>query len=227
MDCSVGSEMLVARRLRLSSGRATATSLLIPKRGVSRLLWVSSFNRRGRSSAAHAPSEVPKAQEVRKRISKDERKALMESYICKYRSMNGGKFPSVSAAKLEVGGSYYVVRQLLQEIEYGYKTSSSDMKNEKLVEQKKPSIIPKANGSELTKECKIKDQSKKIVNDDVLGDSTVQNVEYKATPNPTSSFSGVLPKKTLDTKPEVRIESVLLICFFGGLCVEKSQVLSF
>lgn len=40
--------------------------------------------------------------------------------------MNAGKFPSVTAAKKEVGGSYYVVRNILQELEYESKVCSSN-----------------------------------------------------------------------------------------------------
>ena len=40
--------------------------------------------------------------------------------------MNAGKFPSVTAARKEVGGSYYFVRRILQELEYKSKVCSSN-----------------------------------------------------------------------------------------------------
>ncbi|XP_039031326.1 uncharacterized protein LOC120165969 [Hibiscus syriacus] len=79
-------------------------------------------------------SDSPK----RKRVSKDERRALIESFVNRYRSMNAGKFPSVTEALKEVGGSFYVVRKVIQELEYkpnicssnsSYKSSSAKVVN--------------------------------------------------------------------------------------------------
>ncbi|PPR93077.1 hypothetical protein GOBAR_AA27595 [Gossypium barbadense] len=118
--------------------------------------------RRGRSFAASLPS--PSDSPKRKRVSKDERRDLIESFvnrtrvwhdICalangnclmtincqaglarsgklQYKSLNGGKFPSVTAAQKEVGGSYYVVRKVLQELEYKSKICSSNSSYENL-----------------------------------------------------------------------------------------------
>lgn len=43
--------------------------------------------------------------------------------ICRYRALNAGKFPTVSLAQKEVGGSFYVVREIIQELAYSHKTS--------------------------------------------------------------------------------------------------------
>ena len=40
--------------------------------------------------------------------------------------MNGGKFPTASFAVKQVGGSYYTVRKIIQELQYRSKLSSSD-----------------------------------------------------------------------------------------------------
>ena len=40
--------------------------------------------------------------------------------------MNGGKFPTASFAVKQVGGSYYTVRKIIQELQYKSKLSSSD-----------------------------------------------------------------------------------------------------
>ncbi|OMO61513.1 hypothetical protein CCACVL1_23457 [Corchorus capsularis] len=88
--------------------------------------WV----RRGTSYAAPLPSETPK----HKRVSKDERRAMIESFINRYRSTNAGKFPSVSAVQKEVGGGYYVVRKIAQELEHKSKICSSNSSIEKLSE---------------------------------------------------------------------------------------------
>jgi hypothetical protein len=44
--------------------------------------------------------------------------------LCRYRSENAGKFPTVQHTKKEVGGGYYVVREIIQELEYKFKMKS-------------------------------------------------------------------------------------------------------
>lgn len=48
----------------------------------------------------------------------------------RYRGENSGKFPTISHAMKEVGGSYYTVRKIMQELEYNYKLSSSNVGKE-------------------------------------------------------------------------------------------------
>lgn len=62
----------------------------------------------------------------RKKITTADRRALLESFVNKYRAMNSGKFPTPTSAKKEVGGGYYFVKKVLQEIEYNFKLSSMD-----------------------------------------------------------------------------------------------------
>lgn len=50
------------------------------------------------------------------RRSKEERKALVESFINKYQKLNNGTFPSISLTHKEVGGSFYTVRELVREV---------------------------------------------------------------------------------------------------------------
>lgn len=49
--------------------------------------------------------------------------------------MNSGKFPTPSDAKNEVGGSYYFIRSIVQELEYEWKMSSLKMKGDSLQEK--------------------------------------------------------------------------------------------
>ncbi|XVE57204.1 hypothetical protein DITRI_Ditri04bG0072800 [Diplodiscus trichospermus] len=77
--------------------------------------------RRGRSYAASLPSDSPK----HRKVSKDERRALIESFVNRYRSVNAGKFPSTTATQKEVGGSYYVVKKVLQELQCKSKEDKS------------------------------------------------------------------------------------------------------
>lgn len=41
--------------------------------------------------------------------------------------MNAGKFPTASFAVKQVGGSYYTVRKIIQELQYKSKLTSSDI----------------------------------------------------------------------------------------------------
>ncbi|KAI8006061.1 hypothetical protein LOK49_LG07G01386 [Camellia lanceoleosa] len=50
------------------------------------------------------------------RRSKEERKALAESFIKKYQKLNNGNFPSLNLTHKEVGGSFYTVREIVREI---------------------------------------------------------------------------------------------------------------
>ncbi|KAF8093836.1 hypothetical protein N665_0377s0046 [Sinapis alba] len=51
-----------------------------------------------------------------KRLSRDDRRLVVESFVTKYRAANAGKFPTLKATVKEVGGCYYIVRSILQEL---------------------------------------------------------------------------------------------------------------
>ncbi|XP_044465977.1 uncharacterized protein LOC123196143 isoform X2 [Mangifera indica] len=86
---------------------------------------------RGRSQAASVSSDVPKVKRVQKKVSKDERRAMMEAFVNNYRVTHNGKFPTVTDALKHVGGSFYVARKVLQELQYKSKILSSAGTNEK------------------------------------------------------------------------------------------------
>ncbi|XP_021296183.1 uncharacterized protein LOC110425596 [Herrania umbratica] len=50
------------------------------------------------------------------RRSKEERKAMVESFIRKYQKSNNGNFPSLNLTHKEVGGSFYIIREIVREI---------------------------------------------------------------------------------------------------------------
>ncbi|XWS56356.1 hypothetical protein CRYUN_Cryun09bG0079100 [Craigia yunnanensis] len=50
------------------------------------------------------------------RRSKEERKAMVESFIKKYQKSNKGNFPSLNLTHKEVGGSFYIIREIVREI---------------------------------------------------------------------------------------------------------------
>uniref|UniRef100_A0A0E0MN39 AT3G52170-like helix-turn-helix domain-containing protein n=1 Tax=Oryza punctata TaxID=4537 RepID=A0A0E0MN39_ORYPU len=57
-------------------------------------------------------------QEKRPRVrkTKEERREMVESFVNTYRVSNDGKFPSVNLTHKEVGGSYYIVREIVRDI---------------------------------------------------------------------------------------------------------------
>ncbi|KAK7356565.1 hypothetical protein VNO80_15839 [Phaseolus coccineus] len=63
--------------------------------------------------AKHNESE---GRKTRIRRSKEERKAMVESFIKKYQHSNNGNFPSLNLTHKEVGGSFYTVREIVRDI---------------------------------------------------------------------------------------------------------------
>ncbi|KAL8166861.1 hypothetical protein V2J09_008360 [Rumex salicifolius] len=55
-------------------------------------------------------------RKARIRRSKEERKAMVESFIKTYQISNDGKFPSLNLTHKEVGGSFYTVREIVRDI---------------------------------------------------------------------------------------------------------------
>ncbi|KAL4576791.1 hypothetical protein LXL04_012890 [Taraxacum kok-saghyz] len=51
-----------------------------------------------------------------KRRSKEERKGMVETFIKRYQISNNGSFPSLHLTHKEVGGSYYIVREVFREL---------------------------------------------------------------------------------------------------------------
>ncbi|KAK3165463.1 hypothetical protein QOZ80_1AG0033470 [Eleusine coracana subsp. coracana] len=74
---------------------------------------------RGKAHAAplSAQEPPPKGQ---KRISKQERKVMIEEFVDKYRASNEGKFPTITCVRQQIGGGHYTVREILQELEYNH-----------------------------------------------------------------------------------------------------------
>lgn len=101
---------------------------------------------RGKSYAASASSSDVRsdAQRGPKRVSKDERQAMVQSFVNKYREMNAGKFPTITAARKEVGGSHYTIRKIIQELKYNSKIPPLDSR------KGSPLIEAKDGGSELS-----------------------------------------------------------------------------
>ncbi|CAK8572993.1 unnamed protein product [Lathyrus sativus] len=69
-----------------------------------------------RPTFALAKKNDSEGRKTRVRLSKEQRKAMVESFIKKYQELNGGNFPPIRAAHREVGGSFYTVREIVREI---------------------------------------------------------------------------------------------------------------
>ncbi|XP_078446414.1 uncharacterized protein LOC144715343 isoform X2 [Wolffia australiana] len=53
-----------------------------------------------------------------KKITKMQRRAMVQSFVEKYRADNAGKFPTASSVRQQVGGGHYFIREILQELDY-------------------------------------------------------------------------------------------------------------
>nr|KYP60661.1 hypothetical protein KK1_023068 [Cajanus cajan] len=65
---------------------------------------------------ALAKHNESQGKKTRIRRSKEERKAMVESFIKKYQESNNGNFPSLNITHKEVGGSFYTVREIVRDI---------------------------------------------------------------------------------------------------------------
>ncbi|KAJ0764928.1 hypothetical protein HanPI659440_Chr08g0297701 [Helianthus annuus] len=98
---------------------------------ISNLVSESNVEQPGTSSAAPLNAKRP----IRKRVNHTERRAMLESFVNRYRAMNLGKFPSPTTAQKEVGGGYYSIKKLLQEMEYNIEKKGPTEENIKHVEK--------------------------------------------------------------------------------------------
>ncbi|MBA0792675.1 hypothetical protein Gohar_017152 [Gossypium harknessii] len=65
---------------------------------------------------ALAKCNESRGKKTRVRRSKEERKSMVESFIKKYQESNNGNFPSLNLTHKEVGGSFYIIREIVREI---------------------------------------------------------------------------------------------------------------
>ncbi|XP_011017552.1 PREDICTED: uncharacterized protein LOC105120868 isoform X2 [Populus euphratica] len=114
--------------IRRGSARSTISTVFDE---VANAIHGANMQWRARSYAASVPSHMPKSHKAQKRVSKDDRRAMVESYVNKYRETHAGKFPSISDAQKEAGGNYYFIRKIVQELEYKSKLSSLNSGNKK------------------------------------------------------------------------------------------------
>ncbi|XP_028193308.1 uncharacterized protein LOC114378922 [Glycine soja] len=91
-----------------------------------------------------------------------------------YRAENAGKFPKISHTQKQVGGSYYVIREIVLELEYESKMNSSNSVDKFFVGKKfdesklltTESVNVPSGNIEIEKESPVKDDSQSVVLDD-------------------------------------------------------------
>ncbi|CAA7032354.1 unnamed protein product [Microthlaspi erraticum] len=78
---------------------------------------------RSRLYSSPAACQALTTPKTPKRLSRDDRRAAVESFIAEYRAANAGKYPTLRVIHKEVGGGYYVVRDIFQELKLNPKAS--------------------------------------------------------------------------------------------------------
>ncbi|XP_028756547.1 uncharacterized protein LOC114715818 isoform X2 [Neltuma alba] len=159
---------------------------------------------RGWSYAASVPSDKPNYQK-RQKLSRDERKAMVESFVKKYRETNDGKFPHVKHTMKEVGGSYYVVREIIQELKYKSKLNSSSNMDKNLAGKDNISVnkfgttetvkVP-SDTTETGKDRPIQDDGQLAILDEI--DAGNEHREDERRP-PITSYEGSLSREAVIT----------------------------
>ncbi|XP_026408309.1 uncharacterized protein LOC113303488 [Papaver somniferum] len=93
-----------------------------------------------RAFAASAPSGASKRESNCKRVPLDERRGMVEAFVENYKTLNGGKFPTITEIRKQMGGSHYTIRRLVQELDHKSKTSHVSEADQQLLQTKVPKI---------------------------------------------------------------------------------------
>lgn len=150
-------------------------------------------------SVAAVISDDSKVKKAGKRVTKDERRARVETYIMKYKAMNNGKFPNTSNIQKEVGGSYYVIKGILQEMEYRSKTSPINIMHEKAIEEEATDDADRASADVAEVSISHVKPKKTVDVDDVISDAAKEEPKASTPLKKTIMFNEevVKPKNTL------------------------------
>jgi len=87
-----------------------------------------------------------------------ERKALIVEFVENYRASNEGKFPTVTNTRQQIGGSYYTVRDVLQEMVYNHAKLPLD----------NPKPAPLQETDEVTKHPMQRDEDRVLESHEIL-----------------------------------------------------------
>jgi len=156
--------------------------------------------------------------------------------LCRYKSENAGKFPAIKYTQKEVGGSYYTVRDIIQELKYKSKVKSLNSTDEILVEKvlyesklKTAESVNVSSGNiETAKDRPIQNDSQSVLLDDKEAVNTgCELFEEKRGPQ-TSSWEGRLSYEveTISTPVSIdkRREQPALEDMYGEASHSNSEV---
>lgn len=123
--------------LRLWSRHANGLSQLVPACQFlcNNLSTVKAYGSAAEDGHAEAALEKLSRTSDRKkeRLSRQERTAIVESYVLKHMEAHGGAFPSVSAVLKETGGGRSAVKGILSDVESRLQTNKQTSSEENLV----------------------------------------------------------------------------------------------
>ena len=134
--------------------------------------------------------------------------------------MNAGKFPTISHARNQVGGSHYVIREILQELEYkteitSMNTRDDDVLGKKAVKVNKASTdVEEISGIQSRVDAIHKDTQIEAVSDVNVGDSGHKNVRAKEGPETLTLFEKTMSQEVVKAKPVVSIGVNVDVFFF-------------
>ncbi|KAF8398644.1 hypothetical protein HHK36_014499 [Tetracentron sinense] len=202
-----------------SATRFSDSKRVFPK--ISNAVRGSIIQWRASSFSASVPSNSSKPQRRQKRVLKDERHALVESFVDKYKALNAGKIPTPSAARKQVGGSYYTIKKILQELEYKSKISPISKRDENLSgkeelakeEHESFTKIEESLSSKTTVGCISCEPTlrvKTVVVNDKLEEFTGEHFEAKEGPQISTSVGDTLFKDAVKPTTTVSVKTSLL-----------------
>ena len=130
--------------------------------------------------------------------------------------MNAGKFPTASNAMKQVGGSYYIVRKILQELEYKSKLSPTDPGNKNVFKKEEAKVNEasidgeEVSSSQLKMDVGTHKDAQSVAGIDVDSDATSLNNVGAGDGQETSTLFKTL--LTDDSKPKTTV-SIIIVSF--------------
>ncbi|CAL9159699.1 unnamed protein product [Musa hybrid cultivar] len=188
--------MLTAARGRAFSSSPVSSSSKWVFIGLSSALLQLNSRGRCKSFAASVPPGPFKPQKG-KRLTKQERRTLVKSFVDKYRASNAGRFPAVTYVLRETGGSYYSLKLIVQEIEYNNKLSSL---NKGTVQLRKAEDINQNSDAKEVSSTSVRDETLKSVIDSKDEPSVSLKLGIETKTSMSSSGESVGSRKEISTK---------------------------
>ena len=134
--------------------------------------------------------------------------------------MNAGNFPTISHARNQVGGSHYVIRQILQELEYKSKITSMNTRDGDVLEKKAVKVnkastdVEAISGIQLRVDAIHKDTQIEAVSHVNVAGSGHKNVRAKEGPETLALFEKTMSQEVVKAKPVVSVGVNVDVFFF-------------